>query len=327
LPATLNDKKIWTFADLAELESLEDLFDDPIDDPPSGPPPFGRGVRPMDGDVSGPMVGQIALSLVQALTGLPEGEAAALVEFGALWLGRRVAMDPAAELAPGPFRLNIPAYRPQVFYEINPARVVHSDGDLIVYYKEAGRPSQGVPSDARNNVLAAMERRTGLTLRLSHRLDAPTSGLLIIAVTRQAASRLGMAFKNGAVSKRYLALSAGPDPPWREKLLDAAIGKEGGRYQVAEDGLGLSARTKLTFLGRQGENMLFLAEPLTGRTHQIRLHMANEGYPIIGDSFYGGAPARRLMLRASGLRLTHPGHARTLVLGGPWPDGGSLSAP
>jgi 23S rRNA-/tRNA-specific pseudouridylate synthase len=315
----LGVKSPFTFSDLAALANLEDLFDDPLPEPPPGPPPFGTEPRIREGSVSGAMVGRPAAELVTALTGLDGAEAARLVEFGALWFERRPMTDPSWPLAAGRFRLSLPACSPRIFYEIDPERVVLSDGDLIVYHKEAGRPSQAVPHDAHNNVLAAMERRTGLTLRLAHRLDAPTSGLLIIPVTRQAASRMGLTFLRGGVRKRYLALSRGRAPSWREKIVDAPIGKMAGRYGVAGPGEGLEAQTRLTLLGRRDDRLLFLAEPLTGRTHQIRLHMAHEGYPILGDQFYGGLPERRLMLMASGLRFTHPGDARTLVLGGPWP--------
>jgi 23S rRNA pseudouridine1911/1915/1917 synthase len=318
LPPPLQAAAAWTFEDLFRLETLEELFDDPIPDPASGPPPFGVGFPSNRGFISGPMVGRSAVELAAALTGLETAAAAALVEFGSLWLSDRVVLDPSRVVGEESFRLNLPAYSPRIFYEIDPARVVLADGDLIIYHKEAGRPSQGVPHDARNNVLAAMERHTGLELRLSHRLDAPTSGLLMMAVTRQAAGRLGLAFRRGAVRKRYLALSQGPPPSFTETMVDAPVGKEDGRYRVFEPGRGLSARTRLTVLSRQGERTLFLAEPLTGRTHQIRLHLASLGHPIVGDDFYGGRPGPRLMLRASGLRLRHPGDARRLVLGGPW---------
>ena len=310
---------------MSGLDSLEGLFDDPCFEPPPGPPPFGAGDHVQKGSISGPFAGKMAFELVMALANADKDLAIELVEFGSLWLDNRVMEDPSRILSPGFFRLNMPPHRPRVFYEIDPARIVHSDSDVIVYDKEAGRPSQGVPHDARNNVLAAMERRTGLALRLIHRLDAPTSGLLMIAATKLAASRVGDDLRRRKVRKRYLAMSQGEPPAWRETEVDAPIGKEGSRYLVTEEGKGLSAKTKLTLLARSGEKLLFMAEPLTGRTHQIRLHMAFLGYPVSGDKFYGGAPDLRLMLRASGLAFRHPGDARELVFGGPW-DAGDLAS-
>jgi RluA family pseudouridine synthase len=303
------------------LESLSDLFDQPWPPLPVGPPPFGPdSAKSIMGAVSGAYAGKRAFELVMALSGLDEEASKELVDFGSLWLGGKLALEPEGLLSPGEYRLNLPQYRPRIFYEINPERVVFEDGDLIVYDKEAGCPSQGVPRDARNNVLAAMERRTGKTLRLIHRLDAPTSGLLMIAATKQAASRAAGDLARHAVGKRYLALTRGEPPSWRETVVDAPIGKERSRYVVAEEGRGAPAKTRLTYLAREGELVLFLAEPLTGRTHQIRLHMAKLGYPIIGDEFYGGHLGPRLMLRASGLRLKHPGDASRLLFGGPWEE-------
>jgi 23S rRNA pseudouridine1911/1915/1917 synthase len=274
----------------------------------------------MTGDLSAKFIGRRAFELVSALTGLDETISRQLISFGSLWLDNRPQTDPEFALKAGVFRLNLPAYGPKVFYEIDPNRIVYSDRDLMIYHKEAGRPSQGVPHDGQNNVLAAMERQTGLVLRLPHRLDAATSGFLILAVTRQAAGRLGKAFEKGRVAKRYLALCQGEPPNWTDKTTQTMIAKDGPRYVASTNGPGLRATTRFTVLGAAAGQSLFLAEPLTGRTHQIRVHLAFEGYPIIGDTFYGGAAGLRLMLRASGLRLAHPGTGRMLVLGGPWSE-------
>lgn len=305
---------------MADLKTFESLFDDPILEPPPGPPPFRHERVILEGALPDGFSGKTAAELAMTLADLDLEGARELVEFGSLWLDGHVTFDPGRILKPGRFRLNLPSFKPRVFYEINPSRIVYSDGDLIVYDKESGRPSHGVPRDGRNNVLAAMERHTGLTLRLAHRLDAPTSGLLMLAATSHAANRLGLGFKTRTIRKRYLALSRGQPPSWRETLVDAPIGKVGSRYALVESGQGLDSRTKLTFLASDGDSLLFMAEPLTGRTHQIRLHMAELGYPVSGDAFYGGQNDRRLMLRASGLALNHPVSARPLIFGGPWEE-------
>jgi 23S rRNA-/tRNA-specific pseudouridylate synthase len=140
-----------------------------------------------------------------------------------------------------------------------------------------------------------------------------------MSANQLAASRLGRAFAKRQVKKRYLALSQGARPGFSVTEVDAPIPKENGRFMAVPDGPGRPSRTRISFLEAFGDAMLFLAEPETGRTHQIRLHMALLGYPILGDRLYGGAEAPRLMLKASGLSFAHPGTGQTVTLGGPWP--------
>jgi RluA family pseudouridine synthase len=273
------------------------------------------------------MAGRPLSDLCAMATGLCGEEAAELVRFGAVWLDSRQKTDPDLPLpASGEFRVNLPAYGPMRFYEADPGRIVYEDGHVLVYDKESGRPSQAVPHDAHNNVLSALGRLTGLELRLPHRLDAGTSGLLMTAKTRAAAGALGKSFQQGRVAKRYVALSGGGGPAWDETVADAAIAKNAGKLVCRENGPGLAARTTLRVLARRDRNTLFLAVPHTGRTHQIRLHLSFLGHPVAGDRFYGGTPAPRLMLRASGLAFPHPATGEVIVLGEPWrgEDGGWL---
>jgi 23S rRNA pseudouridine1911/1915/1917 synthase len=261
------------------------------------------------------------------------------VAFGCLWLDDRPCLDPARPLAGHRnFRFNPPAYGPARFYEADPGRIVHEDDDLLVYHKEAGRPSQAVPYDAHNNVLAALGRllakRGGpARLWLPHRLDAETSGLLLLAKNQSAAGILGRSFQAGLVGKAYLALGLGPRPEREAFQVEAAIAKEGPRYVARAGGPGRAARTNFTVLaqrafeagGPEMNEVLFRAEPLTGRTHQIRLHLAWAGWPIRGDRFYGRAeeeaarPAPRLMLAATSLSLDHPGRPGRLEINLPAP--------
>jgi RluA family pseudouridine synthase len=291
------------------------IFDRPA------PAPEGWDERPRarGGRVPRFLAGSPAWSLAARLEGCSEAEARGLVEFGCLWLDRRVQLDPAAPLPEAPFVLTVPPYEPRVFYEADPARIVFQDEDILVYDKEAGVPSQPVPSDARNNLWGALERGTGLFLRPVHRLDAPTSGLIVFAVNRLAASRLGRLFQERRIKKRYLAFSPGPAPEWGERLVDAAISKSGSQYFAREGGPGAPSQTRLRVheVRDADGGAVYLAEPLTGRTHQIRLHMALVGLPIMGDRRYGGAEAGRLYLRAAGLTFRHPCTGRLLSFGGP----------
>jgi len=306
------------------------LFDAPVRPPAAagwrGGPAFIDGSLPPGAGTAG--------ELAARLTRRPPAEAEALVAFGCLWLDDRPCLDPAKSLAGhARFRFNPPAYGPVRFYEADPGRIIHEDDDVLVYNKEAGRPSQAVPYDAHNNVLAALGRlsaRRGGPARLwlPHRLDAETSGLLLLAKNQAAARSLGRSFQAGEVAKTYLALGLGARPERESFQVEAAIAKEGAGYVARAGGPGLAARTKFTVLSQRPfeagdpelREVLFRAEPLTGRTHQIRLHLAWAGWPVRGDRFYGRSPAEearpapRLMLAAVGLSLAHPARPGRLEL-------------
>jgi 23S rRNA-/tRNA-specific pseudouridylate synthase len=309
-------------------ENLDHIFEAPVR-PPAASDGYGRLVGAA-GFLS-PEAGQ-AGELVARLTRRNPDEARALVAFGCLWVDDRPFSDPVRSLAGhSHFRFNPPAYGPVRFYEADPGRIVHEDDDLLIYHKEAGRPSQGVPYDAHNNVLAALGRlltgRGGPAgLWLPHRLDAETSGLLLLAKNQAAAGAVGRAFQAGQVTRTYLALGLGARPERDFFQVEAAIAKEGARYVTRPEGPGRAARTDFTVLDQRDfapgapemKEILFRAEPLTGRTHQIRLHLALAGWPVRGDRFYGRAeveaasPAPRLMLAAVSLGLSHPARSGRL---------------
>jgi len=317
------------------------LVDQPLDiifDPPLPAPEPERPFRPFrEAYLSGPVPPHLkddsAARLVVRLAGVPEEEAAALVAFGSFWLDDRPCLDPEEKLATHrTFRFNPPVYGPLKFYEADPGRIVYQDDDLLVYNKESGRPCQGVPHDAYNNALSAVGRLLKAegrksALWLPHRLDADTSGLLLMARNKEAASFLGRAFQEGRVDKEYLCLGLGRRPEKEDFFVDAPIAKEGGRYLVRPGGPGLKSRTAFKTLGSEAfpaepdvQKVLFQASPLTGRTHQIRLHLAWAGWPIAGDRFYGRRDveslqaARRLMLASAALGFAHPGSGRMLKI-------------
>lgn len=139
-------------------------------------------------------------------------------------------------------------------------------------------------------------------MRIVHRLDRGTSGVILFPKHRQAAAYLSELFKQGTIQKRYLALVAGT-PPAEQWSADGPIGKVGtSRYGVMEGGR--HARTLFRSLLTDAGRTLVEARPLTGRTHQIRVHLAAAGLPIVGDTTYGGSVAPRLMLHCAGLSFT-----------------------
>jgi RluA family pseudouridine synthase len=137
--------------------------------------------------------------------------------------------------------------------------------------------------------------------RVVHRLDRGTSGVMFFPKHKQAATLISNLFRDGKVEKTYWALVSGsPDQPgWK---VDAPIAKLSKfRYGVAMNGK--PAKTIFTVLEEGGGVTAIEAKPLTGRTHQIRVHLAHSGFPIIGDESYGGIPAARMMLHCRSMRF------------------------
>ena len=308
----MTNSKMLTLTAFNNFEA-DEIFDAPFF-VPQVPPYLPRLAPYVTGEVPSHLDGASAWCLVAQLTGEPEEKAAELILFGTLWLSDRPHFVSDSPLIKGtPFRFNPPIYGPLKFYEIDQKRIAFEDESLLIYNKESGRPCQGVPHDAYNNTLAALQRYLlgsgqKADLWISHRLDADTSGLIIFAKSKNAASKMGKAFQENKVDKSYLALGEGRQKPEEHFECRAFIAKEGGHYVAREKEPGLAAHTVFQCLRDFDNNKyLFLAKPVTGRTHQIRLHLWHLGWPIMGDRFYqGNLQAPRLMLKSVGLSFPHP---------------------
>ena len=173
------------------------------------------------------------------------------------------------------------------------ARVLHRDGLMLVIDKPAGLPVHRGPMGGAHLESAFDALRYGLPRPpvLAHRLDRDTSGCLVLGRHRKATASLGLLFKHGRIAKTYWAVvEGGPAEP--AGLIDLPLGRlnaERGWWQKPDPG-GQPALTRWTVLGR-GDGLCWLAlEPLTGRTHQLRVHTAASGWPIVGDNIYGHGP-------------------------------------
>lgn len=211
--------------------------------------------------------------------------------------------------------------------EAIPVEVVFEDEHLAVVVKPAGmlvHPTRGVKTGTLANALSGLWNRAGrAAVRpvFVHRLDKQTSGLMAVAKTRQSGANLAKSFATGRVEKRYFACLDGVLAD-DQRRIDAPIGRASEeRPQWRVDPSGQPARTALRVLQRTGSRTLVQLTPLTGRTNQLRIHCALIGHPVTGDIVYGGRPAARLFLHASGLAFPHPSDSRRLEFSAPPPDG------
>lgn len=252
-------------------------------------------------------------------------EAAALIDFGSVYVQGRVERDPSRVLGGNvEITASFPPYGTRKFYELDPGRILFRDRFLLAYDKEAGIPSQQTPYDAYNNIYAALVRHLGTETKglpyaaLHHRLDRETSGVMLFALDKEVNRKLGQAFQEKRAIKEYLAWVEG-SPAEDAWTSDREIGKSGGRYTAVEKGCGKKAQTLFRVLYRKPEKALVLAHPLTGRTHQIRIHLAARGCPVAGDRMYGAKAGSRLFLHAMRLSIRHPALGTGLIVEAPIP--------
>jgi len=256
----------------------------------------------------------------------PQGEATDLIEFGSVYVRGRKECNPSMILCGGEeIAVAFPPYGIRRFYEIDPVRIVFRDRFLLIYDKEAGIPSQQTPYDCYNNVFAALLRhlaleKTGRYAAIHNRLDRETSGLLVFALEKKANEPLGRAFQQRRVKKEYLVWVEGV-PEKDSWTYVSEISKVGGKYIAVKKGEGKKAETLFRVLRREEGRALLLASPLTGRTHQIRIHLAEAGHPAVGDRAYGAKADRRLYLHAWRLTLEHPISGKSLTFEAPVPAG------
>lgn len=181
-----------------------------------------------------------------------------------------------------------------------------ADAHLVVVNKPNGVPTHR-PNPDTVGVVERLEAELGQKLGVHHRLDAATSGVLVFSRSKDAAKSLAQTFESHSGGKRYLAILVG-HPPMGSGLLEHQLSKSPreGRIQVVESN-GVEALSRYRVLGIAGPYTLCELEPITGRTHQLRVQMAALGCPILGDKVYGGGSgAPRMMLHAWTLRVRHP---------------------
>lgn len=269
-----------------------------------------------------------------ACVGLSRRRCRELVADGEVWLNGRPVRVQSRPVEPGdvvdvlrePAGLGSltrpPLPRPGLLY---------LDRSLLVADKPAGwlsQPAEDTPPDETTLDEAVLLRLAGETgrrpfLRLVHRIDRLTSGAVLFARTPQVLPVLAGAWRTGAVERRYLAVVEGV-PGWRETTLEHPISRDPGhrwRFRVGDGGR--SATTVVRVVAElESGRCAVECRLVTGRTHQVRVHLAAAGHPVLGDRLYGASgsdDAGRPLLHAVSLTLPHPATGDRLEVTSPLP--------
>ncbi len=203
-----------------------------------------------------------------------------------------------------------------------PSLVLYRDADILVLNKPAGLVVHRTPRAGVTLEDALDQLRFGLPRlpRLAHRLDRDTSGCLVLGRHPAALRTLNQLFATGAVEKTYWAIVEGV-PAAAAGRIELPLLKvhRAGTWSIIVDPAGQQATTGWRVLGRQGDRSWLELRPETGRTHQLRVHCAQSGWPIVGDSRYGQTrrPSESLQLHAARVRV--PWRRSTIDVAAPAP--------
>jgi len=200
-----------------------------------------------------------------------------------------------------------------------PPCVLHEDEHLLVVNKPAGLNTHAPGPFAGEGIYDWLRQREPRWARLAivHRLDKETSGVLVFGKTTAANRSLTEQFTRRGVGKKYLLLTDRPTKR-REFTAKSKIARAGERY--VSGARGELAETRFRLLNSKSEiqnSKLIEAEPLTGRTHQVRVHAAEHGFAVLGDTLYGGSPFHRVCLHSAELALEHPGTGKPITFRAP----------
>jgi 23S rRNA pseudouridine1911/1915/1917 synthase len=304
-------------------------------DGPPGLPPAAPGRHQIQVDPAD--AGSRLDLLVSTRLGLSRNQAATLIADGAVTVsGKR---EKAGYRVRAGEALVVDVPQPpgrEVLGESIPIEVVYEDEHLVVVNKEAGMVVHPAPGNWSGTLVNALvgrgqdlaegggEDRPGLV----HRLDKDTSGLLVVAKSDRAHRLLSAAIAERRVTRRYATVCWGHLKEDRITV-EQPIGRDPrDRKRMAVVSTGKAARTDFTRLARFDAGDLLRAHLHTGRTHQIRVHLASVGHPVLGDDTYGGGGGRRLVglpprrhfLHAAWLRFRHPVTGAQMDLRAPLPD-------
>jgi len=253
--------------------------------------------------------------VVELVPALSRAYAAKLIEQGKVSVNGRLATKPGEKLrSTDKVQVDydvieleqIPNIELPVLYEDDSCIVINKPVGVLTHSKGAFNPEATVATFLRSRINGMVGERAGIV----HRLDRATSGVIICAKNPAALSFLQKQFSQRKAKKSYTAIVAGHLEP-EHAIIDMPIErnpKAPATFRVGPNGK--SAVTEYEVAQTSVHYSLLTLRPQTGRTHQLRIHLAHQGHPIVGDTLYGGEPAERLFLHALSLEITLPSRKR-----------------
>lgn len=258
---------------------------------------------------------RLDLCISKNVSGLSRSFISALCDQGKVKLNSNVTYKTSVKVNAGAVididydfdkKIDIPEIDLEILYRDDDCLIVVKPEGLLTHSKGQFNPEPTVSSFIRQFTTGMQDNRGGIV----HRLDRVTSGLLICAKNQKAIDWLQKQFADRKVKKTYLAVVAGI-PEQAEAMIDMPIERNPKKPQTFRVGPnGKPAKTHYIVKKSNATHSLIELHPETGRTHQLRVHLAQIGHPIVGDVLYGGEPADRTYLHALELELRLPNRER-----------------